>query len=266
MDVEKVIKQLKKKYPNKSIVQNKNKKEIVTEILCEIEPTNEHPDWSNAIVVLDESTKHYHNETTETYKVLKGTLNLFVDNEKIILNKKDTYTITPNKVHHATGNETWFECRSKPGWKFEDYHQETNDKINMSKKNSSSIENLKVKSFVFFLPVETRPKSLPKFSHPRIIKFWHTGIVHKGFVYETFHREKYSKRSLDKRANDLIEQKAVFILINKIIEDKLVSELKSGTSCDEYVLRCLGLSNRSNKDKGQKFPDDVYKLLVKNNS
>lgn len=59
----------------------------------------------------------------------------------------------------------------------------------------------------------------------------------------------------------LLDQKAVFIRARKIIEEKLDAEINSGTSCDEYVLRCIGFSDSSGEDKGDKFPDDVYKAL-----
>lgn len=126
----------------------------------------------------------------------------------------------------------------------------------------NSPHNLKGLSLVFFLPVETRPKSLPTFSHPSIKTFWHTGIVHNNYVYETFNYGKYSKKQAKNRGQDLLEQKAIFVRINNLSEHRLETELYSGTSCDEYVLRCLELSDRKGSDKGDKFPDDVYEIVL----
>lgn len=115
---------------------------------------------------------------------------------------------------------------------------------------------------VFFLPLDTRPASLPKFSHPKIKQFWHTGIIYKGKVYETFNHAKYSISPVEDKLKELIAQSGVFIKAPNLIEKKLVEDISSGTSCDEYVLRCLGISNRTGSDKGDKFPDDVYDILM----
>jgi len=44
MNVKKIIKELQKKYPNKTIILDPP--ENPTEIICEIEPTTDHPDRS----------------------------------------------------------------------------------------------------------------------------------------------------------------------------------------------------------------------------
>lgn len=67
MNVGKVTKELKEKYPGKNIVLNKNKEGIVTEIVCE----NDHPNGI-AIAVIDSSESHYHKVSVETYKILRG--------------------------------------------------------------------------------------------------------------------------------------------------------------------------------------------------
>ena len=119
MNVTRVIKQLNDKYPGKAIF--KNDEENTTEILCEIAPSSDHPEYSNAIAVIDKSVPHIHHKTKETYKVLKGELTLYVEEDVITLNEEDTYVIEPNKVHWAEGNETWVEAYSEPGWTYEDH-------------------------------------------------------------------------------------------------------------------------------------------------
>jgi mutator protein MutT len=121
MNVQKVIKQLKDRYPDKAIIQNKNALGEVTEIICETEPTFDHPDWSDSVVVLDKSPKHLHLEITEHYKVIKGELDVFVNDEKVALQEGETIELDPGKVHYAIGNETWLGCRSEPGWIPGDY-------------------------------------------------------------------------------------------------------------------------------------------------
>lgn len=119
MNVEEVISELNKKYPGASVF--KNDEENTTEILCEIEPTYEHPEYSNAIAVIDKSIAHVHYKSTETYKVIRGDLKLFVGKDKIELSEGDTYVISSGIPHWAEGNETWVECYSEPGWTVEDH-------------------------------------------------------------------------------------------------------------------------------------------------
>jgi len=113
---------------------------------------------------------------------------------------------------------------------------------------------------VFFLPKTTRPRNLPRVEHPRIKRFWHTGVVFQGKVYETFNFEKFSIGELPFRGKELLSQRAVFCEVH-ILDERLENELKSGTSCDEFVLRVPGHSQRTGNDKGDQCPDDVYKLI-----
>lgn len=119
MDAKKILILLRLKYPGKNII--KNDESNPTEILCEVDPTQDHPDHSNAVAIIDKSKPHVHHRTTETYKVTKGKLVLHVGDQSKELNEGDTYTIKPGNVHWAEGNETWVECYSEPGWVFEDH-------------------------------------------------------------------------------------------------------------------------------------------------
>ena len=119
MNVQIIIHQLKKRYPSKNI--------IVTdpsnpgEIICETEPTESHPDWSEAIAVIDFTRLHYHRKLTETYDVLSGQLEIVVQKKTSHLNSGDSITIPPNTRHKAFGRETWIRVTSTPGWTPEDH-------------------------------------------------------------------------------------------------------------------------------------------------
>lgn len=121
MNVEKVLHELKEKYPNKSIFQNKDEDGKVSEILCEVDPTTDHAHYSYAVAVADKSIPHYHKKSVETYTVTIGKLTLFVGNSIIELSEGNSYEIPVETVHWVKGNETWFNCNSKPGWTFEDH-------------------------------------------------------------------------------------------------------------------------------------------------
>ncbi len=113
------ISQLKNEYPGKTII--KIPEDNPTEIICEIEPTKRHSDYSKAIAAIKSSAPHYHLKAVEDYKVISGTLNLFVDYKQIVLQVGDSHTIMPNQVHSATGEFALVCVTSKPGWTPEDH-------------------------------------------------------------------------------------------------------------------------------------------------
>jgi hypothetical protein len=119
MNIQKVINQLKKQYPGKKIIKNNPKKP--TEIICEIDPTTNHPDYSVAIAVIDKSTSHYHKFLTEEYEILKGKLILVKEGKKYVLKESEKHTIKPGTLHFAVGKETWVRVTAKPGWTKKDH-------------------------------------------------------------------------------------------------------------------------------------------------
>ena len=90
-------------------------------MICETEPASEHPAWSVAIAVIDQSAPHFHRKSVETYEVMEGELLLWVENKKILLKKGETHSILPNQVHWAKGKATSIKATSKPGWVPEDH-------------------------------------------------------------------------------------------------------------------------------------------------
>ncbi|MBI4973104.1 cupin domain-containing protein [Candidatus Roizmanbacteria bacterium] len=119
MRINEVIAELKKTYPGKSVVLNNRNN--LTEILCEIEPSQLHPSYSVAIGVIDETTPHYHKKSTETYEVIKGELDLIVEGKTYHLKPGESFTMQPQEIHSAKGDETWVKCTSKPGWNSDDH-------------------------------------------------------------------------------------------------------------------------------------------------
>jgi len=127
MNVQKVIKELKEKYPNGNIIENKNSQGITTEIICEVITSQKNPDESRAIAVIDSSVIHYHKVITETYKVLKGNFTVIKYTaekkifEEIELNAGDFVVMKPGELHSNIGKETWVEVVSTPAWFIEDF-------------------------------------------------------------------------------------------------------------------------------------------------
>ena len=119
LPTDKIIATFEKMYPGKHIVKNSEKKP--TEILCEVEPVTSHSQYSVAIAVINKSTPHSHNISSETYTVIRGTLKLHANDEVIELKRDQSHTIEPGVIHWAEGDETWVECLSRPGWTKEDH-------------------------------------------------------------------------------------------------------------------------------------------------
>ena len=119
MKAKKIIKQLSKEYPGKNIVQLPQGKP--TEIICEIEPTADHPERNVAIAVIDKSEPHYHEHARETYEVLRGRLVIKLAHRDVTLGEGQKYLIVPGLVHSAEGNSTMVKVTSEPGWTPEDH-------------------------------------------------------------------------------------------------------------------------------------------------
>src|SRR3990172_10111436 len=111
MNKNKIIKKLSKKYPGKIIVENKTADQV-TEILCEIAPSINHPEWSRAIAIVDSTLPHHHSRIKETYKVIKGELIFHLNSKIKKLKQDDQIVIAPGVVHWAEGKETWIEVTS----------------------------------------------------------------------------------------------------------------------------------------------------------
>lgn len=119
MNTKKIVSELKKKYPGKEIILNPSKNP--TEIIVEIDPTSDHPEYGVALAVVGRSEPHYHKNTTEVYQVIKGKLIVYIAGKKHILKEKEKITINPGTIHYVVGNETQFLTYAKPGWTAQDH-------------------------------------------------------------------------------------------------------------------------------------------------
>lgn len=117
---------------------------------------------------------------------------------------------------------------------------------------------------IFFLPVDSRPDSLPPVPGGIMGGYWHTGIIYKGNVYETFGMShRHSVRKLISEDVRKMLDKAV-IRWFPINTRKLLYELNSGTDCATYVARVIGLDTETENDqKGDYWPEDILKHIDK---
>ncbi|HKC14918.1 MAG TPA: cupin domain-containing protein [Patescibacteria group bacterium] len=119
MDKERVLAKFRSEHLGRTIVQNPSQGRP-TEIICEVEPTIDHPDYSVHLAVIDISSSHLHRRSRETYEVLEGSLMLSVEGKPHDLKKGNAFVVEPNSVHFAKGNETLVRIKSEPGWTKED--------------------------------------------------------------------------------------------------------------------------------------------------
>jgi quercetin dioxygenase-like cupin family protein len=118
MDVQKVVDELKVKYPGKNIILNPP--DSPTEIICEIEPGSLNPYKSVAIAVIDTTIKHFHRLSTEEYEVIKGELVVTKEGKTYFMGPGEKITLNPEEYHMAKGKETWVKVTSEPAWTSED--------------------------------------------------------------------------------------------------------------------------------------------------
>ena len=116
MDVDKVVAELERRHPGKTIILNTP--ENPEEIVCETEPGEEK---SAAVGVIDRTRLHYHKELTEIYEVTKGELMMHLDGVKHVIREGEKIEMKPGVRHYAIGDETWINVYSTPGWKPEDH-------------------------------------------------------------------------------------------------------------------------------------------------
>ena len=114
-----IINILKSKYPGKKSFDLDGRG---LHFVCEVEPTQDHPDYDKAIEVIILSKPHKHLKMTQYYTILKGILELHIGDKIVILKTKDKYKVTPNNIHWAKSDgECWVEIHSNPGWTKEDH-------------------------------------------------------------------------------------------------------------------------------------------------
>lgn len=119
MDKAKIISELNKIYPGKTVICIPEVDP--TEILCEVDPSSLHPGYSAAISVIDKSISHVHKITTEVYEVVRGEMTLYINSVPHLLKQGDKFTILPGEKHWALGKETWLKATSHPGWTPDDH-------------------------------------------------------------------------------------------------------------------------------------------------
>ena len=117
MDIQTILAELRAAYPGANLVRNAPDGRNVTEIVCELPATD--PRQSRAIAVIERSPRHHHVAMTEIYRVIKGSLNLYVGEAFAVLHAGDEFTITPPEVHWATSdpkNPAWVEVICNPAF------------------------------------------------------------------------------------------------------------------------------------------------------
>ncbi len=114
-----ILKSLKSKNPSKNSFDLDGRG---LHFVCELEPSNDHPEFDRAIEVIIESKPHKHLKMTQNYTVLSGDLEFHADDQILNLHPGDKFTVVPGVIHWAkSNNECWVEIYSEPGWTKDDH-------------------------------------------------------------------------------------------------------------------------------------------------
>ena len=117
------VNELKDRFPGANIVALPP--DEPREGIAEVEPTEEHPEYSVAVALIERSKAHHHNRSTETYRVLGGSMMLFVGDEVVPLAEGQTYVIKPGILHSVIVKPplkpALVEVTSEPGWSQDDH-------------------------------------------------------------------------------------------------------------------------------------------------
>lgn len=122
MDKERVTRELQARYPDKDIFLLPL--EDPKEIICEVEPSKDHPDFSKAVAVIERSEPHVHHKSWERYEVMEGKVVLYMGHQRRVLHKSQSVVIWPGTNHWAesvNSEEAWVMVDSSPGWTTEDH-------------------------------------------------------------------------------------------------------------------------------------------------
>lgn len=89
----------------------------------------------------------------------------------------------------------------------------------------------------------------------------HMGIIYNGKVYEAFRDGTYSIGNEKRNLPILTKKEKATFLQTEIIPEKLEQEIKSETSCEQFVLRVMGMSMLKGKDRSNLYPQDIYNII-----
>lgn len=116
MNIAAITRELSNRYPGRPVIASGDR-----ELICEVDPTSDHSEYSVAIAVIEQSAQHIHKVITEEYEILQGELELTVDSKKYVLQKGESYTIQPGQIHSAKGDVAWVKVTARPGWTLDDH-------------------------------------------------------------------------------------------------------------------------------------------------
>ena len=121
MSIDEVMNYFKVNYPDLVVI--KTPEINPTEIIAEIDPTADHPNYSMAVAAIRSSAPHYHKNTEEEYEVLSGTLLVRVGDVVKTIYEHEKLKIPARQVHSATSVEGFalVAVKASPGWRPEDH-------------------------------------------------------------------------------------------------------------------------------------------------
>lgn len=111
-EIETIRAELLNEYPGCNVVLSADKCEMVAEISDGL-----------AVAVVERSVPHFHQETKEVYRVLRGILYVACAGRGRVLRQGDSMVIEPGESHFSqcTREPAWIEVQSEPPWSSRDH-------------------------------------------------------------------------------------------------------------------------------------------------
>src|SRR5262249_6685945 len=112
MNVDKTRTELMNAYPGCHVKVAEDNREMVAEISDEL-----------AVAVIERSLPHFHRETREVYRVVRGSPAVACGGRGQVLQTGETIVIEPGLIHsaRAVGEPAWIEVKSTPPWSASDH-------------------------------------------------------------------------------------------------------------------------------------------------
>lgn len=87
-----------------------------THFACEVEPAFQHPEYDKSAEVIILSRAHKFENSSQTYSVIKGSLELHVGEDEFVLDEGNSFEVNAGATRWAQStNECLVEITSKPG-------------------------------------------------------------------------------------------------------------------------------------------------------
>lgn len=121
MTLQEALNYFERRHPGASLIEIPE--HSTSEVMCMIDPTEQHPNYSMAISAVSASQPHKHARSTVEYEVVEGAVLVDIEGRITTLYPREKITIQPGQVHSVSGIEDYslIKIVCQPGWQRDDH-------------------------------------------------------------------------------------------------------------------------------------------------